>query len=620
MKNRRLGLQMFDAPGGALVADWSNIAVDIEEENAEHGFSILSFHVALGAPERFRYYDYTPMNHLSLNHGGGVVWEGRVEDREITATGLRITAFGYWSALADGLYTAFWSHEGVSGWNETTSDLISSRDPARYSMSKGDGILNTIPNINESYGSTHRGTDVGSWYFRIPDGSTRNIQYLQFSLNLNVPTDWRLRVNSWSGGFASSTVLVDVTSTGSQIQRAYIFQNVNKPIIEFMLYYTSTSTTLSGETGDYFAKLSNIRVTSTVANIVDTDTSTTITAGSDVVVTPTTMDNIYVGQNIVINRNGTTSETVQTTAITASTFTADFVNSYSGTTLVDTAVVYADEIVKDIISTVSTLNSSQLSTSTALVESPGVDIINASYSDVYCNDVINSLLGVDATGGRWEAGIWEGQTVYYRSRGSQARTFYTDALELRVNSTAATLRNQYYATYKNGNGRTLRTATADNAASQSRYGVVRQGVAQTNTTNSTLAGTYRDAALDNNKDITPSSQVICKGLYTAGGAEVPFWMIRAGDTLTIRNLPPNASTDIDKIRTFTVAGRKYYPNTDEVSIIPELDTPSVAFLLTRVWIPPGPAIANPSQVVTDSGNPFGSAVTGTTQDDFNFFD
>ncbi|HZU01526.1 MAG TPA: hypothetical protein VFA10_17795 [Ktedonobacteraceae bacterium] len=67
-----------------------------------------------------------------------------------------------------------------------------------------------------------------------------------------------------------------------------------------------------------------------VGNCVNTTSSTTITAGSNVVVTPASMNGIYVGQKLNFANGTGTAETVVVTATTSTTFTATFVNNHSG--------------------------------------------------------------------------------------------------------------------------------------------------------------------------------------------------------------------------------------------------------------------------------------------------
>lgn len=67
-----------------------------------------------------------------------------------------------------------------------------------------------------------------------------------------------------------------------------------------------------------------------IGNNVATTAPTVITAGPGVVVTPASMNNITVGRWLNFSGGTGTFEDVLVTAVTASTFTADFVNNHSG--------------------------------------------------------------------------------------------------------------------------------------------------------------------------------------------------------------------------------------------------------------------------------------------------
>src|SRR5256885_13768992 len=67
-----------------------------------------------------------------------------------------------------------------------------------------------------------------------------------------------------------------------------------------------------------------------VGNNVATTAPTTITAGADRVVTPASMANITVGRWLNFAGGTGTAEDVVVQTVTATTFTADFVNGHSG--------------------------------------------------------------------------------------------------------------------------------------------------------------------------------------------------------------------------------------------------------------------------------------------------
>lgn len=244
--------------------------------------------------------------------------------------------------------------------------------------------------------------------------------------------------------------------------------------------------------------------------------------------------------------------------------------------------VYADEIAKHIVSTVSGVNSGQLSTSTVLINSPAVDLSNESYFDANAADILTRLAGLgDTSGSVWEWGVYDGQMLHFRQRGSAGRAWYVDAAALEVERTIDTLANSVYAIYQDGDGRTRRSSTSADTPSATKYGLTRRRAVSTDATNSTQAGYIRDTALNDGKDPSPRIGITFRELYDAAGGRWPLWYARSGDTITVRNLPPTISTAIDRIRTFRLSETNYSADDDALTVTPETPLPALDVLVAR---------------------------------------
>ena len=156
-----------------------------------------------------------------------------------------------------------------------------------------------------------------------------------------------------------------------------------------------------------------------------------------------------------------------------------------------------------------------------------------------------------------------------------------DVDDLGVDSTLETLINSTYAVYQDANRRTLRTATADDESSQAQYGIVRRTAVRVRTTSEAQAEKHRDAKLDDGKSIKPRSSLIPEYLMDATGVVYPKWIARAGDTLTIRNLSPSLSQEIDRLRAFLLAETVYDALSNQIQPVPEEPQASLDFLLAR---------------------------------------
>ncbi len=575
----RLGLQLLTEPGGVLLADFDDALACIDD-NGEHGFRSLECVVEMPLELAFVYYDLVPKSWLVLSSGGGVVWEGRVEDRAIVADGLRLGAFGAWRALMDVPYTALWSVSGTAGWMALTEDDVALSAPEKFEMDNNNRLY-----IAAKKGEIYQNSPnkVARWGLLVPDGGERGFTGVQFDYYLTAATNWLIRFQTNDENWGSSSVVWTLTGSGSaQSGSVYLaFSEANA--VQFLMFFNSTPATETAETGARYLRITNVRLVSSAANTVDTTTSTTISAGSQVV-TPASMENIYIGQRLVIDSGEATSESVVVTAVTSTTFTATFANGYSGTTTVQAHVVYADEIIKDLVAHVVAANPDQLSPDTSLIQSPALDLLDEVYEDMRPGDIATKLaaLGDNETPPRrWEVGVWEDQRLHFRPKGSDGRTWFVEVDEPQIESTLETLYNSAYGQYQDANGRTLRTAVADDADSQARYGIVRRQMVSAQTTSATQAGVHRDTALEDGRVIRPRSAVRFEYLTDRAGAIYPKWLLRAGDTLVMANLPPVANEEIDRARTFVVAERSYDAVTDEVQPAPEKPLNSLEFLIAR---------------------------------------
>lgn len=222
------------------------------------------------------------------------------------------------------------------------------------------------------------------------------------------------------------------------------------------------------------------------------------------------------------------------------------------------------------------------STSSVLITANALDLQNEVYDDELPSAIMNRLVDYGATSGSaWEWGVYDGGLLHYRARGSAGRAWSVDATALEVERTIQSLYNSAYAVYTDANGRYLRTAASTNSDSVTRYGVTRARAAKVSTTSATQAGYTRDAALAEGKDPAPRIALEFDRLYDSTGARWPLWSCRSGDTITIRNLPPGASSDIDRIRTFRVSETDYDAMRDVLRVVPELPAPTLDVLVSR---------------------------------------
>lgn len=588
----RLMLGLYNGPpsaGGMLLLDASAFVEGMTISTNDHGYEALLATIRRRLTDAFRFYNQSSTLYVGLFDGARVLWEGRLEDPTVFAgeqgSGLKIQALGAWRALTDDRYTALWSSTSVAEFRPFLATEIATATPDRYTFDTQNRIY-VAPQKNATLGTTGAAKQALIGYI-MPDQSTRNIIGCQFSAQLVAPAaNWRVGLVTYDSNFTAIATPWSFTSAGAgTTSRAYHLTFTGVPIIVFVMDFAAADAVYAGETGATYLRITNLRFVTSTTNRVNTTLTANRNAGAGVTATAGSTSGMYAGMQLVMNSANNPSEMITVTGVTNSTqFVATFANNYVIGNAVQGFRVLGDEIVKDIVSQVSTLNTTQLSSSTVLIQSPGLDLTDEVYEDAVPADVLTHLaeLGDNQTTPRqWEVGVYEGRVLHFRPRGDAARAWYVDVTDLGIARTIEDLVNSTYAVYQDSTGRKLRTAANTDSASVTRYSVTRRGNIGADTTSSVQAGVQRDTQLADHKDPLPRATVSFDAVYDAAGSRWPLYLVRSGDTITIRNLPPSISTSIDRVRTFRISHTIYDLSGRTLEIELEVPPPRLATLLAR---------------------------------------
>ena len=496
-----------------LLADWSAQASPsfggggLRFSTNRHGFAALELPLVRVSPaEAFAVYEWPGTPHVVVSDAAaGVVWEGRVEDIGIVANGVTVRALGYQRALYDVPYSALWSVTTVSGWEPVTSSNLSGHRPGRYQMDTNNRLY-ISPTAGETFGD---GTHAGAMTLAIPHRSDRKLKKFACSYEMVLPTDWKFRVITYDDAFGSSSTINTVTANGTT-QTGTLDLNLSdaERVNIDIRNNTTGDSTIPGDTGDYYLRLTGVRVKSTTS--------------SD---------------------------------------------------------VYASEIVRGIVTYVSGINSGQLGSGKIDIEATTIDLDDALYEDATPAAILDEL----ATLHRYEWGVYERQQLYFRPLGTGGRAWYVDVVTTpELDRTLETVRTSAYGVYQNAAGQTRRTIVATADGELLRYGIVRREALDVSTTTSaTEAALHRDLFLDDRASAQGRGYIEFNALHDAAGGRWPLWMARAGDTVTMRNLPPTLTTDIDRIRTFRIGETDFDATTGRLTLAPEEPTPTLVTLVAR---------------------------------------
>lgn len=602
----RVDLAIFQ--GSDRISAPTERASALEIATGPRGLESVTAAIPAGTYESFDLYRRLGQLTADVAAGGARIARGRVEDITIADDGAQVRALGPWRELADVPYTALWSASGVDGWFESSpvyDSALSNRVPELYEYEFSERIVLSLIK-GTSYPAS--GARVGGVAFRIPNASARGIVGIQFRARVLLPSNWEFAVNSYADdAFNGGAMQLSTTAAGVLFDRAYHLTFTAAGAVEIYIFNnTGAASAPAGETGSWYAWLSDIRLVTSTAQRVNTTLTANRAAGVGVTATVGSTAGMYAGMQLGMNAiaGNTNSEIVTVTSVTNATqFVATFVNSYVIGNAVQGLKVRADEVAGALVSYVKGVNAGGvLSSSTALIQSCDRDLLNAAWEDVTPADIISELAERGDGAQRYEAGAFGDGLLYFRPAGSAGQSWFVDAADLSIQQTLDGLVNSVYARYQDASGRTLRTAAQANSVSAARYGLTRQGVVDADTTNATIAGQVASVAAANTADPVPRAGLTVTRIYTASGAEAPLWLARSGDTVTIRNLPPAVTAGVNRVQTFRLAETRYDAVAGALVLVPESPLPDLEHQQA--------AILRAAEVAASlSGTPAAAAIT-----------
>jgi len=180
-----------------------------------------------------------------------------------------------------------------------TDDDVAGYIPERFEFDTQNRLY-IAPRQDEDYNTS----SYGALTFAAPHLGAREIVAVDFDYVLDMPDKWTaiLSRRGWTG---ASTGLWSLASTGSPLTGTIsmtITPTGTNNRLDFGIYYdNAVATTYTGLTGAAYFKVTNLRVATTTRDRINTTLGTTIAAGTRTV-TPGSMANIYVGQQLRIDQ------------------------------------------------------------------------------------------------------------------------------------------------------------------------------------------------------------------------------------------------------------------------------------------------------------------------------
>lgn len=508
---------LYDAPEGSLIADHSYRIEKLAWSTDLHGDRDCFYEAAVGLREAMELIDQTNSMYLQVNRGAENVWAGRVDTTALQING----GDAVLRIEALGPRAALSDGRYSALWSDT-------RVAEWRPQHTGVGLPPTPPEKynmdfnNRLYISLKKNqtyaqnSDIGAVYYLGPDDGARGIQRFSFTYSIRLPAGWNVSVNSWS----------------------------YDPVTDTPTYAGSTPWSLTATGGLQTGTVSAVFTGNPIGiNFMIYNTNPNFTNPNE--------DNFWFAR--------LTGVRVTTVAATS---------------------IFGSDIVASVLATVSSENPDQIVASAHSLQNPNLDMLDALFEDVTPAEVFQWIADIGDGTQRWEWGVARDRIAYLRPPGEVVNAWQIEVSELDLERSISDLYNRVYATYTQINDRILRTPVAEDLESINATGLKRGlHVSSDGDTSETLAARLRDAALAESSQPRPRMQVQPIRV-TRAGTQVRNYDVRAGDRCTIPNLPIIGSATFERLRSFRVSETSYDGMTDTLTIVPELPTAQLEYLLS----------------------------------------
>ncbi len=247
-----------------------------------------------------------------------------------------------------------------------------------------------------------------------------------------------------------------------------------------------------------------------------------------------------------------------------------------------------DLIARDLLTCVREHNPGWLNADTTYIQSSGRDLYNESVQDASMMDYLLYLATTsDALGREWRASVQ--QRYLHLEPLAIGRTWYLDLGDLSIERPTSGLYNRVYATYNDGNGRTLRTEPTNDALISTRYGIVRELTINAETTDAAQAALQRDLQHQDNRRAFVRVKIgPIRKIFDSNNAESPVYLVRVNDQVVPRFLPIYDADD--PLAAITIAGTTYDVMTNTLTLTARVSPPELERLLAVQALATYPAV------------------------------
>lgn len=229
----------------------------------------LTAFAPLSKMEAFRLRHNSGLLYAVLSDGADVVWSGRVEGKAVVKGGVKISAYGLARAFDDVLYTALWSKSTTADWREVSGDELANSAPALYEMDNNNRLFIGLKK-SANYNNVAK---LGRMVYELPDKGSRDAATISCDYSIVVTASFgacAISIEGYDDDWTlveSEDIAASITTSDSGTFSHTFAAGVTKVAFQFRRQNAS-DVEYTGETGETYGRLTNVRIKSTTAATV----------------------------------------------------------------------------------------------------------------------------------------------------------------------------------------------------------------------------------------------------------------------------------------------------------------------------------------------------------------
>lgn len=231
-------------------------------------------------------------------------------------------------------------------------------------------------------------------------------------------------------------------------------------------------------------------------------------------------------------------------------------------------------VVGGAIGQVAAQNPEQILATTVMVTA-SESVTDAVYSNADIQDVLADCAALgDGSNNPVEYGVWDDRALFFHTRGTGVRTWYTDETGFDVERGMEDVVNSIRVTYTDSFGNLAGSSVAEDLLSIAHWGIYRARRYESGVSKVNAADDIANTTLDRVSGVVPSIRGNLTAVIDGAGVVHPLHAVRANDLLVIRSLEYGDAAE--GFNGFRISKTKYTAGVGRESLSIELESPNAA--------------------------------------------